>query len=194
MKLPRSIPITSIRTCCVAHAIAIDLSIIKFNSSISPNRDPFPFSRPLSQHYTTNRAPLHSLPSNTDSAPAVARTPSAEEAPHTPSEAAEARTQAAARLFHTSPEQQQGQHTRRGTQAGRSSSSRAARGGGPYGCVRLGGGGRGFRRGKTKSDARGCCARGSSEGASAGANNVKLKKSGARGGGFVFFVVRGLRL
>jgi hypothetical protein len=136
--------------------------------------------------------------SSTDSAPAAAHTPSAEEAPHTPFEAAEARTQAVARLLHTSLEQQQ-QHTRRGTQAGRSSSSRAAHGGVPYGCVLLGGGARGFRRGKTKSgggccDARDCCARGSSEGASVGANvNVRLKKSGARGG-FAFAANRDLRL
>lgn len=157
--------------------------------SISPIRESPPLQKPsLALHH--NRA--ISLLSNTDSASAAAHTPSAEEAPHTPFEVAEARTQAAARLHHTSTEQQQ-QHTHLGTPAGRSSSSQVARGGVPYGCVLHARDGRDSQREKTKNcdggdccDARDCYARGSSEGASEGVNAVgNVMKTGG-----VFFATR----
>jgi hypothetical protein len=154
--------------------------------SISPIRESPPLQKPsLALHH--NRA--ISLLSNTDSASAAAHTPSAEEAPHTPFEVAEARTQAAARQHHTSTEQQQ--HTHLGTPAGRSSSSRAARGGVPYGCVLHDRGDRGSQREKTNCDGGDCCdvrdcyARGSSGGASEGVNAVgNAMKTG------VFFAIR----
>jgi len=109
------------------------------------------------------------LPSNTDSASAAAHTPLAEEARRTPFEEVEARTLAAARQYHISPEQQ---HTCRRTRVDRSSSLRAARGGVPCDCVLHDGGGCGCQREKTSCGGDGCdCyARGSSEGANAGAS------------------------
>jgi hypothetical protein len=113
----------------------------------------------------------------------AAHTPSAEEALHTPSEAAEARTQAEEPRCHIPLGQQQQQqaqaHTR--TQADRSSSSRVARGGvlcgsvcGRGRCCCGGGGHDGSRRGKTNCGGGGCDARGlsedGSEGVSADAN------------------------
>jgi hypothetical protein len=103
--------------------------------------------------------------------------------------------EAAAHRFHTSPGEQQ--HTCHRTQACHSSSSRAARGGVPYGFVRVrvrrGDGGRGFQREKTNCGGGcgydgGCYARGSSVVASVVAN-VRMKSSAAG----VFSATRDLR-
>jgi hypothetical protein len=91
--------------------------------------------------------------------------------------------EAAAHRFHTSPEEQQ--HTCHRTQVCHSSSSQVARGGVPYGFVRVRvrrGGGCGFRHGKTNCGGGcgydgGCYARGSSVVASVVAN-VKMKSTG----------------